>query len=165
MVPVFQFLSTNGDGTGDVAITGDYSVTPETFELAAATRPVCVKRLIVLIRDSGTFDAAKYGNNITLTVGLTFYVEDTATQQTFTLTPLPIVANVDWGRYCYDAAVKTWGTGDEFLLVRWTLAKSLDPGLILEAGTKLVLAVNDDFSGLVDHTVMAQGFRFGREAA
>ena len=86
-------------------------------------------------------------------------VTDSAGNVLVQLTPSPVKTSGDWAALCYDVAVATWGTGDEFLTARWTFAKFVSGGLALNDGSKLVCTVNDDMRGLVSHRITAQGYR------
>lgn len=154
---VFQYLDTNGDGTGTDSAVGNYASAAEDFYYEVTGSGVEIHRMIVMVRDTGAFDAADYGNSIALTNGIDVLVYDANedTERSF-VGGKKIKNNIGWGALCFDADVKTWGIGDEFLLVRWTFAKSGAP-LRLQKSDKLVVRLNDDFSGLVDQTFQIQG--------
>lgn len=168
-----EFLSVNGDGTGDIEMVGDYSSSEGIFYVSPPSGyHYHINRLIVLVQDTGAFDAALYGNNITLTSGIVIeHVEadDTLIQR---ITPRPIYANADWGGYCYDVKEHAFGTGDRFLLARWTFGKAVPPGfdphhvdwslsgfpiIRIETGEKFRVRLNDDLSGLNKHRMNVQG--------
>ena len=157
-----RLLDTNGDGTGTKNANVDGSVTPVVFKCSPpATGAVVIERIMINVRDSGTFTAEKYGALAELTNGIEVGIFSDSDDSLVTdyLDGVPIKSNAGWGRACYDVDVKTWGAGDSFLLMRWTLSKS---------GTRLILRdsdnysfgikVNDDLTGLVEHYFTCQGF-------
>ena len=166
--PYVRLLTTTGDGvTGDSEMTGDYSGAPAEFYLQGPTRDeseygAVISRVLIYVEDSGAFDAAKYGNGVTLTNGITLEHRTSDDVLISSFTPNPVKSNGDWASLAFDAQVQSWGTGNEFLTVRYTFAKFSggdDPGLLLDDGEKLVCTVNDDLSGLVAHRITAQGHR------
>ena len=160
-----QFLDTVGDGSGTTNAIGDYSDTGAGVEEFFYTDPSgggldlppsYIHRMIVSIGDTTGMQASEYGNTgAALTNGVSIAVKRAAATL-IDLTPEPILTNAQWGAYCYDVDLKTWGAGDELLLVRWTFTKSGSP-IKLEAGDKLVVTLNDDCSGLTDHRFLIQG--------
>lgn len=157
-----RYLDTNGDGTGTKNATGDYSVTPETFYIAPAAGEVFrINRLLILVEDTAGMEADEYGNlGSALANGITARVHNgTATVVDLT-DGIPITTNAEWGALCYDVDLKTWGTGNEFLLVRWTLAAAGVPiRLDGDATEALELVLNDNLTGLVAHKFLAQGYQ------
>jgi len=156
-----QFLSTNGDGTGTVNANVNGAVTPVVFKISPpATGSIVITRLIVTIRDNGTFSAEKYGVISELANGVEVgRLNDTtdAVEQDLT-SGIPITTNASWGRLCYDVDLKTWGAGDSFLLVRWTFAKHGSCPLLISGGPALGISINDDLTTLVEHHFLVQGF-------
>ena len=162
-----QVLSTNGDGTGTIEMTGDYSSTATEFSydskavaaLSAQTENYdLVSRILVFVQDSGAFDAEKYGNNIDLTNGIDIKVVDSEDNLLMQVTPAPIKTSGDWAALCHDVVYQEFGTGDKFLTARWTFSKfASDDGLRLNVGDRLVVTVNDLMTGLVHHRITAQG--------
>ena len=166
IVPFVQLLSTNGDGTGTTEITGTYASAAETFELEGPTADnthTVVERIMVYVQDTGIFDMEDYGATAApLTNGITIDVMNSSDSSIVDLTPVPIKSNGQWGAYCYDVRVDTWGVGDEALQARWTFTKfTAGAGIWLNAGEKLVLTANDDFDDLVSQRVTCQGYRRG----
>lgn len=166
-LPFVQVLSTNGDGTGDTDMTGDYSSAAETFELHGPTAYedyTIVERILVYVEDAGTFDTGDYGNAVTLTNGIDLAVTTSTGTVQVQLTPVSVKTSGDWAALCYDVSQNGWGTGNEFLTARWTFTKFTDGrGLVLNDGSKLVCTVNDDMRGLVHHRITCQGWKsFGK---
>jgi hypothetical protein len=162
-VIISRLLDTVGDGSGTKAATGDYSVTPAFFRIKPGpTESFSIERMIVSIEDTAGFAAADYGNIAGgLANGVVVYVENDRDGIVYRLTDIsrPIVNNAGWGYCCYDANLVTWGPGNEFLLVRWTFARSGAPVVLRGSlGERLVVALNDDCTGLVEHNFLVQGY-------
>ncbi len=151
---IFKYLS-NGS-TNEVV--GNYA-TPEIFKYEApANEVVVLNRLIVFIQDTGNFDAAKYGNGITLTNGIIFRVQDDSGTVLDLTDSIAIKTNSDYSALCYDVTPFTFGVGDQCLSARWTFGRACGP-LILQGSQRLEAVFEDDFTGLVRHTFMIQGCR------
>lgn len=156
-------LDTNGDGTGTKNAIGDYSSVSDIFYLQpSATQFMSVARIIIGIRDNGVWSAATYG---AIAGGLTNGIvmrkaTDTGTSFTLTDTDIPIKNNAQWGYYCYDSTVNSVGSGDTFLLVRWTFERyGASLGLRGELGDRLEIVLNDNFTTLVEHYFIAEGIQ------
>ena len=164
--PLVQMLSTEGNGGGTTSIAADFS-SGEAFYIDRIRDTVgtgfqvahlAIVRLMFMVRDAGAFGAGEFGNiSGGLTNGVSIVVTEASGEQV-NLTPIPISNNAGFGGYAYDVNIPS-GTNDEVLLSRWTLSKFLGfPGLILKPGDKLSAEVSDDFSGLIDFSICAQGY-------
>lgn len=154
---VFQFLS-NGSTTNAV---GDYEGAVSKFTIAPGPKQVFeAYRLIVYIEDAGAPDSGKYGNNVTLTNGIRVLVRDADDVIVLELDGGDAVkTNAQWSALCYDVSVLNWGSGNDSVTVRWTFAKSGNEVRIDGSkGHYLSIELNDDFSDLVKHTFMLQGW-------
>lgn len=158
---ISQFLDTVGDGSGTINANGDYSSAAEEFLISPAAetdKRIAYKiyRMVISAEDTNGMQAQEYGNlGAALTNGVTI-VHDDGSMTITNLTPTPIKTNALWGSYCYDVDVKSWGSGNELLVVRWTFSKSGAP-ITLANNERLVVGLNDDFSGLISHGFMVQG--------
>lgn len=153
---VFEYLS-NGS---TVQAVGNYSGAVEEFAIECKTgsQRLHIARMIVYLEDVGAFPSDKYGYNLTLTNGIHVYVHDAAHAVVAHLNhDLPVYTNAQWGRLCYDVDYQNYGTGNDSLAVRWTFERSGKP-VTLSPGQHLTVALEDDFTGLVDHTFMVQGY-------
>tara|TARA_Y100000310_G_scaffold343923_1_gene453954 strand:- start:1501 stop:2037 length:537 start_codon:yes stop_codon:yes gene_type:complete len=138
---------------------GDYSVTPNTFEYQpAAGSKVLVHRIIVSIADTGGLDAGRYGNNITITNGIVFRIENDSGTMADLTAGGTIKTNADWAAYCHDLAYIDFGSGANYLSARWSFDK-FGPPVLLDGDNneRLEIVLNDDFSGLTSHRVLVQG--------
>lgn len=159
--PLFRHLDTNGDGTGTIVANGNYSGAAEIFYIQPGAGEIYrLQRMIVSLEDTNGFSAQEYGNlGSALTNGITVRVQnDSGTVYELTDGD-PVKTNAKWGAFCYDVDLKTWGAGDEFLLVRWTFSRTGQPmRLVGDNNERLEVVLNDDFSGLVDQTFIVQGY-------
>lgn len=154
---LYNFLDTVGDGTGDIDASGDYSTIGQNFFYTCPNdvKFVTIERMIIHYEDVGNFDADKYGNNITIANGVEVRVEKRG--ETVDLTAgRPVQTNAHWGEMTYDTFHSDYGTGNDFLTVRWTFAKSGAP-VKLYPGEKFIVYLSDDFSGLVEQLFKIQG--------
>ena len=118
-----------------------------------------VHRLLVFVQDAGTFDSGSYGNGITLTNGIAVRVQNNEGTYSDLTAGLPVKINPHWKRLCYDVDISTYGQGDEAMGARWTFSKAGHP-IRLDGGSgdRLEVLLDDDFTGLIDHTFLVQGF-------
>ena len=148
-------LDTNGDGTGTKNANGNYSVTEDIFYIQPATNQTFdLQRIIVCIEDTNGMQAEEYGNlGSALSNGVTIRLQDDSGTLLDLTDGIPITTNASWGMRCYDADVKSWGAGDEILLVRWTFTSHFGHPLRLNGSKneRLEIVLNDDLSGLVAH--------------
>lgn len=160
--PFFRFADTVGDGSGTKNANGDYSGTVTDFKLshpADAQVDCFISRMIVHIEDTANPSAAHYGNTgAALTNGIQILKLDAdgATIQDIT-DDSTIKKNSQWGEYCFDVVLDSFGSGNDYVQVRWTFAKTGTP-LRLGPGEQLAIRLNDDLTGLINHTFMLQGY-------
>lgn len=153
---IFKYLTLDNDGsTYNANVNG--SVTPQKFQYSHATKNLLAHRIIIYIRDAGVFQAQKFGFLNELSNGMGFAVTDASDVIQLDLCDgVTITNNAGFARLCYDVTHIDWGAGDEALAVRWTFAKAGQP-LLIPATYHLQVTVNDDLTGLIEHTYMLQG--------
>ena len=151
-------FSSTGLRDGDTNMNGDGSTTPIDYYIEALEgERLLIARLVIHVVDGGTFDSGSYGNGITLTNGMQAFYERNGVKYNIT-DGYPIKTNVDWGRWCFDLSLSTFGSGNQSLNARWTLTNYGTPnGIILEEGDKLGIRVNDDMTDLIEQTIIAEG--------
>jgi hypothetical protein len=156
----FRFLSDDGTTTGEKNIVGDYSSASETFYVQADIGTFFVlSRIIVSIEDSGSFDSGRYGNGGTLTNGIQIKVSRPNSTDSDLTDGLPVFTNGQWAKLCHDVDLKNFGAGNEWLTVRWTLKHCGIPIVLNgDENEALQVIVNDDFTHLISHRFMVQGF-------
>ncbi len=147
---VYKYLASS---TGNIQVTTTATSTSvNIFSLQPSTSETYrIQRMIVHARDTGGFDAEKYGNNITFTNGLLVRVQDDSGTVLDLLDGQPIIANGQWSRVCHEVDVKTWGVGDEMLTARWTFAKAGFPVRLEGAkNERLEVVLQDSATGLTN---------------
>jgi len=154
---IYRFLDTDGDGTGSKDHIGDMTATDILY---IADADCVLTRLIIYVEDGSGFKADLYGLLTALTNGWALKIRDGADAEVLDLTDGVVVkTNSRIGAFCFDVDVKSWGVGvgNEGLVARWTFEKAGSP-LYLPAGYRLVVELNDNFTGLVHHTFQVQGY-------
>jgi hypothetical protein len=152
---IYKWLRETG-GSRDAAVNG--SSTPEVFEWVAPEDQALISRLIVSYVDTGTFDAALYGNGIILTNGIKVEVIEADDTVLDLLDAEPIKSNGDWQSLSYDFAYNDIGTGDNVATIRWTFSRAGRP-LVLHAGDRFRVTIQDDLTGLTSHYFQIQGYQ------
>jgi hypothetical protein len=157
---ISAFADTNGDGTGTKNAIGNYSGAQEIFYVQPPVGTVYrVHRMLISLEDTAGMQAQEYGN---LGAALTNGVQIRVQGDTGTLTDLtdgvPVKTNAHWGRMCYDVDVKSWGSGNELLCVRWTFAKS-GAAIVLDGSRheRIEILLDDSFAGLLSQYFLIQG--------
>ena len=155
-----RFADTNGDGTGTKNANGNYLITPDILYIQPPPQTVYrVHRMLISLEDTSGMQAQEYGNTGgALTNGVQARVQDGDGTLSDLTDGVPVKTNAHWGRMCYDVDVKSWGSGNELLCVRWTFAKS-GAAIVLDGtlNERLEILLNDDFTGLISQYFLIQG--------
>ncbi len=159
-----QFMDTTGDGTGTKIATGNYSDAGDgltSFKIAPGAGEIYrLSRLIVHIADEGVINTAATYGQLTLTNGVAMSAQTVNNPGGVDpLMGINIFSTWDWGRYCFDVLGTDYTTNLNIFQARWTFQKAgqfvrLDG----DAGDFLSVDLNDNFSGLNDHTFIIQGY-------
>jgi hypothetical protein len=117
--------------------------------------------LVHVTDNAASFSADNYGAVVgPLTNGVEVGVFDPDDTQVLSLTTdQPVTSNADWGHHAYDVKFLGFGSGDESIAVRWTFTKD-DPfgkGILLKPGYKFGVLIQDNLSGLLEHSVAVRG--------
>lgn len=140
----------------------DYSLTnaEDIYFAPAVTQVAYVHRMIIAISDTGGFGSGGYGAIAgPLTNGIELFVDrDSDGKRLYSLTDLPILTNGQWSSLCYDAKLSTYGSGDNWLSMRFSFDKFGGPIILRgDYGERLGVSFSDDFSGLTAHFFTVQG--------
>ena len=151
----------NATGSADVVL--DYTLTPTEFFVRPPPGEVWrIARMLVFIEDT-KINADDYGAIAGgISPGMELYVADDNGVINHLTDGGEINTNAEWAEYCYDADAKSWGVGNEFLVVRWTFTKAGVPlRLIGDKRERLAILAQDDLTGLIAHEYIVQGYREG----
>lgn len=146
-----RFLDTVGDGSGSIEARVDGSDTPVDFHYAVPEGKILlIDRLIVWIRDAGTFDADKYGNRLVLTNGIIGGRTDESGTFIPRTTQLPVRTNSDWPAYSFSFQYIPIGVGDNVAVAEYSYNKDGGP-LVFHGGTSYTLRIADNLLELTGH--------------
>lgn len=127
------------------------------FYEAAVDERIHLNRMLVFCRFGGNFDPEKYGSVSELANGILVRVVRDDLSELDLLDGLVIKSAFDWARECYDFGnASAAGAGDNSFQARWTFEKDSDRGLILFAGDRFEIVVQDTLT-LVEHVVTLAG--------
>jgi hypothetical protein len=157
---LYRYLDTNGDGTGTKQCIGNHSGGASFYIQPPDGEVYVLERMIVMIEDGAGWRADRYGDlSSALTNGIRVWFRSDKKDDIDLTDGIGIKTNAGWSRVCYDVNPSSFGSGNDFLGVRWTFSKAGYP-IRLDAAfnERLAVEVEDDFSGLVEHTFMVQGY-------
>jgi hypothetical protein len=161
-VPLSRFLDTVGDGTGTKNAIGNYSGAEEEFCLLPGPDEVFyITRLIIHISDAGPFNADNYGGLAApLPNGVSLMIRNGATTKFDFMDGWPVIDNADWSRVTYTAQELNFGSGDDTMTAVLDFKTGEGQLLVIDGSTgdRLAIVLNDNFTGLVENSFLAQGF-------
>jgi hypothetical protein len=131
-----QFFSTNGQPGGTLDMSGsDYSA-GQMFAVQPPTGDVFeVHQLVISLESAAAaMAAADFGDSTVLTNGLLLAVTNNSGVIVDILDGNPIKKNGDFGEHLFDAEIKGYGTGNEFLTARLDFVKLFGAPLTLSGG-------------------------------
>ena len=160
-IPLIQFLSSNGDGTGTTDAIGNYSVTPLTLYIQPDPEEVLViNELICHVSDSGKFLQGVYGSLASpLTNGIIIQVSDNSGIILPITNSHPIKSNDDY-MHLTEMALQDFGGVADSLRASFT-ASHFGTELLLHGALnqKLEIIISDNCTGLDDHHFIVHGYR------
>ena len=166
--PLYRTLSTNGDGTGDENVVGDYSGAEEIFYVQpSATEIYRLERMLIYFRmKKGDFKFDQYGKDQELSTGIQVRVQNDLNTIIDLTNGIPIKTFGGWIRVCFDVDPAGGNLNNDYNQdaiagARWTFSKAGYPlRLVGSNNERLEVVVNDDFTGveIKEHYFMVQGY-------
>lgn len=158
---IFRFLDTAGDGTGvkDASVNG--SVTPVVFKIQPAVGEAFnLYRLMMHITGSSPISSDEYGSITSLDNGTTIAIHSTSDDSVIVdiTDGMPIKANSEWSRYCYDIGPDAFSAGSDYARARWSFDRAGGP-ITLTEDEYLAITINDDLTAVGTHHFQVQGER------
>lgn len=159
-LPLLRFLDTNGDGTGTTDAIGNYSVTPATFFVQPpAGYKFILTELQIHLSDGGTFGSTVYGSlGAALTNGFSLLGKRNGVTILDLMSGVPVKNNDQLTHLTSRVNLISWAAVNNSLNITFS-ALDFDTPFILSAAAvdTLEVTLNDDFTGLVDHTFIVRG--------
>jgi hypothetical protein len=157
--PFRFFFTSGGDGTGNKNLNGNY-ITPTDFFYEANTR-FEIYQFLITVSDNASFNQLDYGGIVGgLINGISFLLEFSFGGEVPILTAEPIKYNYEWYEVATDVKLTTFAGLSQTLQVIVDLPRSFGRPLTLDPGDKVIVRLNDNFTGLVSHTFRLHGTKF-----
>ncbi|MCP4660978.1 MAG: hypothetical protein GY856_36720 [bacterium] len=156
-----RYLDTVGDGSGTKNAAVDHSGAAEEYMLEPPDDIFRVTKLWVFIRDGAAFNANGYGgiSASPLTNGINVKVKDSSGDVLDLLHAVPVKCNAHWLHHGTMETLSPFGTGDDLMVVTLDFAAT---GTVVRLNSALdeylAVILEDDFSALVEHYFVAEGF-------
>lgn len=153
----FQAFQNSAGNSVEMNVNG--SVTPQEFSVTVPAGQTLVANRINLHILDGGMRASFFGGLATLTNGVNIKIvdEEGNTDKDFTTNFGNIKQNSDFFMLAGVDGVIEASLGDDVLPVRWTISKA-GRSVNLKGGSKVIITVNDDLTGLSRFRAMLQGW-------
>lgn len=160
-IPFKRFLTANGDGTGEHNLNGDYSLTPLVAYYEATSR-FELASLLVNISDSSKFVQTGYGgiSQGTILNGIRFYIQPVGGSDIPILASFGITQNYQWLSITPDADITTFDLTPQTMAIFVNTKRLYGKYLHMNAGEKIKVVLNDNFTDLVNHSFIIGGTLF-----
>jgi hypothetical protein len=156
--PYTKWLTAIGDGTGDDNLIGNYSaaVTDFWYQIPLGMR-FDVATVVIQVSDDTSFNQNDYGgipNGITN--GVQFFYNAGAGD-------IPLIGgriirhNKDWYRLTPSVNKTQWSGTAQTLAAEINLSDGYGIYLMMGPGTKFIVRLHDNFTGLTDHSFCLRG--------
>lgn len=156
-IPVVRFLTSAG-GVSDAI--GNYAATPtDFFHEVPAGHVFTVHSMCIQISDNTNFNQTDYGAIVGgLTNGIKFFIRSKGVDVPL-LASQVVKRNNDWARITSDMRLTQWASTPQTLIVN--LAPEIRMGLPFTVSSvneeRVIVRLNDDFTGLTAHTFAIGG--------
>jgi len=169
--PIYQFLTIDGSQDSSHLITGDYSGAVEEFFIKpkptgspGGSEIFLIKHFTVHIHDNNKLVAGGYVGSNPLINGIRIVLSKGADLSSNIINDFtssaPIFVLANWSKYGGLTDFIEFGPGDEFLSINFELRTPIP---VDGANDELFgVIVNDDFTGLIDHTIFITASVFDR---
>ncbi len=158
-IPSRRFLTSTGVASGVSALNGNYA-TPTDFYYTALAR-YDIHNIIITISDATSFGQSDYGAiPAGLTNGISFWMDIPGVGQVRLLTQDAIKANLDWYTVTAHTVLTTFSGNAQTLVVDIEVNNDFGIPLTMFTGYRLIIRLNDDFTGLIKHTCYTKGIQY-----
>lgn len=154
----FQFyLTSDGQQSTDINLNGNYT-TPTDFYHQAFAR-FDIYSIVINISDNANFVQGDYGAiSGGLINGIKFLIiTDSVEFPIFQTDNWPIKKNYEWLNLTPNVVLTSFSGIAQTLTVEFNAIKGYGKALQLVTGDRFIVRLNDNFTGLVSHTVAVKG--------
>jgi len=152
---VFQTFLKHGENFEAI---GDYTFEMEEYNYKNENRKkLFITRLDIMIEDNAKMKYNKYSAESILKNGVHIFYTSKGIKHYITDKELPIKANRDWLHYPCKVEQHSFNNNHSFIKIIFNFMKDFTP-IILEKNDVFGVELNDDFSGLENHTFHINGF-------
>lgn len=153
----FQSFLKNEDG--NMEAIGDYSFDIEEYtHKNVENKKLFISRLDILIEDNAKLRFDRYGAETVLKSGIKLYYTRKGEKVYIAGDELSIKCNRDWLQYSCEVNQHYFNNNHSFMKISFNLSKDLNQHIVLEKTESIGVELNDDFSGLENHTFHITGF-------
>ena len=157
--PFRFFLTDLGTGLGNNNLIGNYTVSTEFHY--QATHRYEIHSFIATISDNANFAQTDYGGiSGGLINGLSFWYRAVNGTELRLFTPDAIKQNYDWFSITEHAELTTFSGPSQTLVLDFRVSESFGVPLTIFPGERIILRLQDNFTGLTRHTFQLRGTRY-----
>jgi len=160
-LPIKRFLTEAGDGTGTYNLNGNYSASPVTIYYEAVKR-FELKSLLINISTAAKINQTDYGDITvgTVTNGVRFYIQPVGYSDISILTDIGVTKNYEWSLITPNFYPTSFDGTAQTLIINIKVEEEYGSLLHMLPGDKLKVILNDNFTGLVNHSFGIRGTQF-----
>ncbi len=159
-LPFRFFLTAVGDGSGVYNLNGNYSAAPADFYYQSTGRYE-IYTLSITVSDATKFNQPDYGGiTAGVTNGVKFFFVSTTGVEIPIITNTSVKHNYEWIEVASSTDLTSFEGTAQTLHVALDLKSLFGRAFNLDAGERILVRLNDDFTGLVSHTFRLQGTLF-----
>lgn len=158
-LPIQHFLTIDGTPSGEKNAIVDYSTAPVDFWWQAS-KPYDIHSVLINISESTAMNQSDYGS---LAGGITNGVKLFVVQRGVEIPLLggfAVKKNYEWTLLTVDCTLTTYPGSAQTYLVNFDLISQYGVPIPLAPGDKFIVRLNDNFTGLVNHTFGLRGIGY-----
>jgi len=148
--PRHIFLTAAGDGSGLNNFNGNYATVSQDIYYQAVGDFLLYSMQISIV-DAGLFAYSDYANNAALTNGIKFFFKPTGLPEVPLFNALTIKTNSDFQAMSNRYDITAWAGSAQTALVHIHAIEQYGCPLSLKAGDRLIIRLNDNFTGIISH--------------
>lgn len=156
--PTQFFMTASGDGQGAYNLNGNYSASPTDFYYQA-TSTYYVQTLLISISDSTKFLQNDYGGMASgiVTNGVKLFIKPNGLTEIPLLSSVAFKYNYEWLQVTPHTILTQFDGLPQTLSINFDIVADYGMPITMNIGDRFIIRLNDDFTGLIDHTFGLRG--------